>query len=274
MTNRRGPVLPRFALLGLLTFGLVAPVSTAAAPVHPATGPANVVAAPGDADIKLTQVASGLSKPVFLTHAGDNSGRLFIVEKTGRIRILKNGAVSSTPFLAIPSQVSAGYEQGLLGLAFHPSFTVNRKLYVNFTDTAGDTIVREYRTCSSNPNAVCTSTARLILKIDQPHTNHNGGMLAFGPDGYLYIFMGDGGGTGDPLGNGQKLTTLLGKVLRIDVNGTTSTTPYRIPSSNPFVGVAGWDEIWQYGLRNPWRASFDRQTGDMWIADVGQGTWE
>jgi glucose/arabinose dehydrogenase len=275
MTNLRGASALRPALLGLVALGLLAPVPAVAAPADPATAPTVVAAAPGDAKIKLTQVASGLSQPLFLTHAGDGSGRLFIVEKTGRIKILKNGQVLGTPFLAIPRQVSSGYEQGLLGLAFHPGFKTNRKLYVNFTDTAGDTVIREYRTCSTNPNVVCMSTARLILKIDQPHANHNGGMLAFGPDGFLYIGMGDGGSAGDPSGNGQKLSTLLGKMLRIDINGTSGTKPYRIPSSNPFAGdIPGFDAIWQYGLRNPWRFSFDRSTGDLWIADVGQGLWE
>jgi glucose/arabinose dehydrogenase len=274
MPHIRGAAVSRLALLAVVLGAVIAPLPAAAAPVLPKASTPTVAAAPGDAQIKLTLVAPGLSKPLFMTHANDNSGRLFIVEKTGRIRIYRNGVLFGTPFLSITGAVSSGYEQGLLGLAFHPNYAINRKLYVNFTDRAGDTIIREYRACSTNQNVVCTSTARQIMKIAQPEPNHNGGMLAFGPDGYLYIGSGDGGGTGDPNENGQKLTTLLGKILRIDINGTTSTRPYRIPSSNPFVGVAGWDEIWQYGARNPWRFSFDRANGNLWIADVGQGDWE
>ena len=232
------------------------------------------LAAPTDAHIRLALRASGLSSPVFATSARDGTGRLFIVEQTGRIRIYRNGAVLSTPFLSIASQVSGGFEQGLLGLAFHPSFKTNHKLYVDFTDLNGDTVIREYRVSSTNSNVVATSTARTILKVAQPYDNHNGGMLAFGPDGYLYIGLGDGGSGGDPGNRAQNKDSLLGKILRIDVNGTTSTTNYRNPSSNPFVGVAGRNEIWQYGLRNPWRFSFDRANGSLWIGDVGQGSWE
>jgi glucose/arabinose dehydrogenase len=231
-------------------------------------------AAPTDAHVRLSLRASGLSAPVFVTSAKDGTGRLFIVEQGGRIRIYKNGAVQGTPFLSITSQVSKGSEQGLLGLAFHPDFATNRKLYVNFTDVNGDTIIRQYRTSSTNPNVVATSSAVTILKVAQPYDNHNGGMLAFGPDGYLYIGLGDGGSGGDPGNRAQSKDTLLGKILRIDVNGTTSTTRYRNPSSNPFVGVPGRDEIWQFGLRNPWRFSFDRANGNLWIGDVGQDAWE
>ncbi len=233
-----------------------------------------VVGAPTDARIRLALSASGLSKPVFLVSARDGTGRLFIVEQTGRVRIYVNGAVLSTSFLSIGSQVSKGSEQGLLGLAFHPGYRTNRKLYVNFTDLNGDTVIREYRASSTNPNVVATSTARTILKVGQPYDNHNGGMLAFGPDGYLYIGLGDGGSGGDPGNRAQNKDSLLGKILRIDINGTTSTTNYRNPSSNPYVGVAGRNEIWQIGMRNPWRFSFDRANGNLWIGDVGQGSWE
>jgi glucose/arabinose dehydrogenase len=232
-----------------------------------------VAAAPSDARIKLTLRASGLTKPVFVTSAHDGSGRLFIVEQTGRIKIY-DGHVHATPFLNLAGKVTTGGEQGLLGLAFHPNFKTNRKLYVNFTNLNGTTVIREYRVSASNPNVVDPSTKRLILKIYQPYANHNGGMLAFGPDGYLYIGMGDGGSAGDPGGRAQSTATLLGKLLRIDVNGTSGTRHYRIPTSNPFVGVTGLDEIWQVGLRNPWRWSFDRSTHDLWIGDVGQGDWE
>jgi len=231
-------------------------------------------AAPADAQIKLTLVASGLSSPVFVTSAQDGTGRLFIVEQTGRIRIYANGSVLSTPFLDLEGKVSGGSEQGLLGLAFHPNFETTHKLYVNYTNLAGDTIIREYRTYAGNPNRVNPATGRLILKIGQPYENHNGGMLAFGPDGFLYIGMGDGGAGGDPGNRAQNKESLLGKMLRIGINGTSGSKNYKVPGSNPYVGTFGWDPIWQIGLRNPWRWSFDRQTGDLWIGDVGQNEWE
>jgi glucose/arabinose dehydrogenase len=232
------------------------------------------IAAPTDAHIKLALRASGLTKPVYVTSAHDDTGRLFIVEQTGRIKIYKNGQILSTPFLNIAGQVSGGYEQGLLGLAFHPSFKTNHKLYVNFTDVNGNTVIREYRVSSTNSNVVATSTARTILRITQPYDNHNGGMLAFGPDGYLYIGMGDGGSGGDPGNRAQNPGVLLGKILRININGSTSTKGYLIPSTNPYVGKTGADEIWQLGVRNPWRFSFDRANGNLWIGDVGQSAWE
>jgi glucose/arabinose dehydrogenase len=256
-----------------LTTGVIA-VPLVADAKDTGSTPAAVLAAPSDAHIRLRLIASGLSKPVFATTANDGSGRIFIVEKTGKIKILKNGVVRSTPFLNISSEVSKGSEQGLLGLAFHPQFKSNRKLYVNFTNLAGDTVIREYRASTSNPNVVSTSTKRRILKIAQPFANHNGGMLAFGPDGYLYIGMGDGGGAGDPGNRAQNPSVLLGKMLRIDINRTTSTTAYVNPATNPYVGIAGRDELWQIGLRNPWRFSFDKITGDLWIGDVGQGRYE
>ena len=239
------------------------------------SGPAAaVLAAPGDAHIRLGLRASGLTKPVYVTSARDGTGRMFIVEQTGRIKILKNGHILAPPFLSLAGKVSGGGEQGLLGLAFHPSFKMNRKLYVDYTNLSGNTVIAEYKVSATNPNVVNPSSKRVILKISQPYDNHNGGMLAFGPDGYLYVGMGDGGGTGDPGNRAQNTATLLGKMLRIDVNGTTAAHNYRIPSSNPYVGVAGADEIWQIGLRNPWRWSFDRATGDLWIGDVGQNGYE
>ena len=240
----------------------------------PFTGGSTPLAAPGPGTIALQLRASGLSKPVFLTTPRDGSGRLFIVEQTGRIKIFKDSKLLTTPFLSITGSVSKGGEQGLLGLAFHPDFKTNRKLYVNFTDLNGDTVIRQYRTSSTNPNVVATSSARTVLKIAQPYDNHNGGMIAFGPDGYLYIGMGDGGSGGDPGNRAQNTGSLLGKMLRINVNGTTSTRGYLIPSTNPYVGRTGLDEIWQIGLRNPWRFSFDRSTGSLWIGDVGQNSWE
>lgn len=228
---------------------------------------------PGAVSLGLKPVGSGFASPVLVTNAGDASDRLFVVEQPGYVRNLASGP-SGTPFLDIQARVVFGGERGLLGLAFHPSFETNHKFYVNYT-RAGDgaTVVDEYRV-TTNPSVVSTSTRRQILAIAQPYTNHNGGGLAFGPDGYLYVGMGDGGSGGDPEERAQNINSLLGKMLRIDVNGTSSGKQYRIPPSNPYVGRIGLDEIWSIGLRNPWRWSFDRLTGDLWIADVGQGSWE
>ena len=227
-------------------------------------------------DVALRPVASGFDHPILLTNAGDGSGRRFVVEQTGYVRTIVNGAPSGTPFVNVNSRVVCCGERGLLGLAFHPSFKTNGKLYVNYTRSGdGATVIDEYRV-TSNPNNVDeAATRRQLLVIGQPYTNHNGGMIAFGRDGYLYIGMGDGGSGGDPQDRAQNLNSLLGKMLRIDVNGTSSGKAYRIPSSNPWAGAtAGLDEIWARGLRNPWRWSFDRITGDLWIADVGQGRYE
>lgn len=215
--------------------------------------------------ISLTRVAGGFSQPVAITHAGDGSGRLFIVEQGGTVRIVRNGVVAPTPFLNITSQVTpGGGEQGLLGLAFPPGFTARGTFYVNYTNrtAVGNTVIARF---GLGPSAdLADSASRLeLLTIEQPFANHNGGQLAFGPDSLLYIGTGDGGSGGDPLGNGQSLTTLLGKLLRIDVLGATA--PYAIPAGNPFA-----NEVWAYGLRNPWRFSFDRLTGDLYLADVGQ----
>ena len=224
--------------------------------------------------IGLTSIATGLSNPVLVTESPDSSGRLFIVEQTGRIRIVKHGSVLATPFLDIHTLVSGGGEQGLLGLAFHPSFATNGRFYVDYTDTSGNTVVAEYRISPSNHDVTSYPSRRVLLGIAQPYANHNGGMLAFGPDGDLYVGLGDGGSAGDPGNRAQSVSTLLGKLLRIDVNGTDGTHQYRIPSSNPYVGRTGRDEIWDLGLRNPWRFSFDRTTGDLWIGDVGQDRYE
>jgi glucose/arabinose dehydrogenase len=261
-----GTALALMLLAGTASVAVGRPVAVDAAPQ-------GALAVPGPGSVVLQLRASGLSNPVFVTSTRDSTGRLFIVEQTGRIRIYQGGNVLTTPFLSIAG-LAGGYEQGLLGLAFHPSYASNRKLYVNLTNAAGDTLIREYRASSTNPNVVDTATARNVLKISQPYANHNGGMLAFGPDGYLYIGMGDGGSGGDPGNRAQSTNTLLGKMLRINVNGTTSTRGYLIPSTNPYVGKTGLDEIWQIGLRNPWRFSFDRANGNLWIGDVGQGAWE
>jgi glucose/arabinose dehydrogenase len=221
--------------------------------------------------LSLRQVAGGFEAPLLVTNAGDGSGRLFVVEQVGRIRVVRDGPPKAEPFLDITTLVTAGGEQGLLGLAFHPEFASNGRFFVNYTDTSGDTVVAEYRAPGGSDRAH-PGSARVLLRIDQPYSNHNGGALVFGPDGFLYIGMGDGGSGGDPHGNGQRLNTLLGKLLRIDVDGGR---PYGIPEDNPFVERSGArPEIWAYGLRNPWRLAFDRATGDLWIGDVGQGEQE
>jgi glucose/arabinose dehydrogenase len=215
-------------------------------------------------------VVSGLSSPLNLQSAPGDRDRLYVVEQGGRIRIVRGGQLQSTPFLDLSGRISSGGEQGLLGLAFHPQFATNRRFFVNYTDRAGDTHVSEFQATSADQ--ADPASERLLLFVAQPFANHNGGGLAFGRDGKLYIGLGDGGSGGDPLGNGQSLGTLLGKMLRIDVD---SGTPYAIPSDNPFVGSPGaLPEIWAYGLRNPFRFSFDRSNGDLYIGDVGQNRVE
>lgn len=225
----------------------------------------------------VSKIVGGLAAPTFVTNAGDS--RLFVVEKTGRIRILKriNGTwqVKGT-FLDLRGKVSLGGEQGVLGLAFAPDYPSSGRLYVSYTNTSGDSIINEYR--RSTKSKANPSSARRVLKVNQPFANHNGGWIGFrGGDGHnLYIGFGDGGDADDPFGNGQDKNTLLGKMLRIDPRDPDGVGPkrYSIPASNPFVGVAGRDEIFSYGLRNPWRNSFDPATGDMWIGDVGQNVYE
>jgi glucose/arabinose dehydrogenase len=222
-------------------------------------------------EIRLARVVGGLEAPVYVTHAGDRSGRLFVVEQAGVIRIIRDGRLLPRPFLDISARVISGGEMGLLSVAFHPRFAANGRFFVNYTAN-GDrlhTVIAEYRVSDDDAN-VAGRTERVLLTIDQPYRNHNGGLNLFGPDSMLYIGMGDGGSGGDPHNNGQRLDTLLGKMLRIDVDGGT---PYRVPSDNPFVGRPGArGEIWAYGLRNPWRFSFDRRR--LFLADVGQNAWE
>ena len=243
-------------------------------PASPAPAPPRLPFDPASFRLELEPVTGGLAQPVLVTHAGDGSGRLFVVERRGTIRVIAGGAVLPQPFLDVRSLVrAAGLEQGLLGLAFHPRFAENGRFFAAYTanNSTADNTVAEYRV-SSDPNRADPDTGRVLLAIPDFASNHNGGMLAFGPDGYLYVSTGDGGGGGDPQRNGQKLTTLLGKILRLDVDGGES---YVIPPGNPFVGRPdARPEIWAYGLRNPWRAGFDRLTGDLWIADAGQNAWE
>ncbi|HEX6307871.1 MAG TPA: PQQ-dependent sugar dehydrogenase [Longimicrobiales bacterium] len=222
------------------------------------------------AGIEAVPVTAGLEAPVHLA-APPGDDRLFVVEQAGRVRIIENGTLLPTPFLDITANVSFGGERGLFSMAFDPDFASTGHFWVNYTDNAGDTRVERYRV-SSDPAIADPTSAVLVLAVDQPYTNHNGGQLAFGPDGMLYIGMGDGGSGGDPQGHGQNASTLLGALLRIDVR---STLPYRIPPDNPYVGsTSARPEIWAIGLRNPWRFSFDAESGRLFIADVGQGDWE
>jgi glucose/arabinose dehydrogenase len=226
--------------------------------------------------IRLDVMAGGLNAPLAVVNAGDGSGRLFVVEQAGRIRIVRNGAVVDPPFLDIRDRIASGGERGLLGLAFAPLYPTDPRLFVDYTDLDGNTVVSSFRVPVTSPNRADTDSERVLLQVDQPFPNHNGGGLAFGPDGDLYIGMGDGGSGGDPLGNGQSLTTRLGKILRIRPGAPGPSGPaYTIPPDNPFADdPSAKPEIFAYGLRNPWRLSFDRTTGDLWIGDVGQGTWE
>ncbi|MGB5048962.1 MAG: PQQ-dependent sugar dehydrogenase [Caldilineaceae bacterium] len=226
--------------------------------------------------IALTTVANGLASPVDMADPNDGSGRLFVVEQAGRVRILRNGQPDATPLLDITDRVRCCGERGLLGIALPPGFSQKGYFYLNYTtDTAGrlQTRVSRFR-LGADTDIADPNSEQIVLAYDQPYNNHNGGGLAFGPDGYLYIGVGDGGSGGDPQNRAQNLGDILGKMLRIDVE-TGSPAAYTVPPSNPFVGQPNiLSEIWAYGLRNPWRYSFDQQTGDLFIADVGQNAWE
>lgn len=226
-----------------------------------------------DVQITLDEViATGFSIPIQVTNAGDGTRRLFVVEQSGKIRIIKENSVLSTPFLDLSTQVVCCGERGLLGLAFHPAYGSNGYFYINYTRISdGATVIARYQRSVSNADLADPNSQQILLVISQPYTNHNGGQVAFGKDGYLYIGMGDGGSGGDPQNYAQNINSLLGKMLRIDVDHGSS---YAIPAGNPFIGTDGLDEIWALGLRNPWRFSFDRQTGDQYIGDVGQNLWE
>ncbi len=225
-----------------------------------------------DVDIELFK--NGFSSPLGIKNAGDE--RLFIVEQGGRIKILNADAtINPDPFLNISSIISSGGERGLLGLAFHPDYANNGYFFVYYTNNSGDTQVARYTVDGSDPDLADPASALLIIDADQPYSNHNGGCIQFGADGYLYIGLGDGGSGGDPGNRAQNLQTLLGKMLRIDIDNTEGGNNYAIPSDNPFLGDPdALDEIWAYGLRNPWRFSFDSETDELWIADVGQNQIE
>ncbi len=250
---------------------LVAVLTTASAaaqePLSCRAGPA----VDGTPMLTAIVVATGLDSPVALVVPEGDLERLYVVEQPGRIRTIEQGAVSEAAFLDLTDRVVAGGERGLLGLAFHPTFAESGRLFVNYTGLGGETRISEFR-LSDDPARADPTSERIVLRVAQPFSNHNGGDLAFGPDGMLYIALGDGGGAGDPRGNGQNLGTPLGSVLRIGVDGEE---PFEVPDDNPFVSRHDvFPAIWAYGLRNPWRISFDRETGDLYIGDVGQGRVE
>ena len=216
-------------------------------------------------------VTSGLSSPVYLTAPTGDTARLFVVEQSGQIRIVQHGQLLPAAFLDIHTRLVSGGEQGLLSVAFHPNYATNGYFYVNYTDLNGDTRVERYTVSAADSNLADTATHKLIIFIPQPYTNHNGGLVMFGADGMFYIGMGDGGSGGDPQNRAQSPDSLLGKLLRIDVD---AGDPYAIPAGNPFATSGGAKEIWALGLRNPWRFAFDRSAGLLYIGDVGQGAWE
>ncbi len=241
-----------------------------ASPVPPTAAPEPVRSLPDASGYTWAQVAGGLTRPLGLANAGDE--RLFIIEQRGVIRVFSEGQLLEQPFLDIRDRVvDQANEQGLLGLAFHPGYAQNGYFYVNYTGQGGGTLISRFEVSAEDPHRADPGSEFVLLSFNQPFRNHNGGALAFGPDGYLYIGTGDGGSGGDPQGNGQRLDTLLGKILRLDVD---SAEPYAIPPDNPLAGGGGRAEIWAYGLRNPWRLSFDPLSGDLYLGDVGQNAWE
>ncbi len=226
--------------------------------------------------VAVAVTASGLASPVDVTNAGDASGRLFVAEQAGRIRIVKDGALLARPFLDISARIASGGERGLLGVVFHPHYPTDPRFFVDYTDLDGNTVVSQFRVSATDPDVADPVSETVLLHVAQPYANHNGGAVQFGPDGMLYIALGDGGSEGDPQGNGQRLDTLLAKILRIDVDtAPASGATDVVPPDNPFLATAGAKpEIWLTGLRNPWRMRFDGATGDLWIGDVGQDKWE
>ncbi|MFN8375141.1 MAG: PQQ-dependent sugar dehydrogenase [Anaerolineae bacterium] len=260
-----------------LTLGLVVAFALSSIVFAQDEVPTTRDSAPDGAHYQWVQMASGFDRPIGVTNAGDGSQRVFMWEQSGRIWIMQDGTLLDQPFLDISNLLSSevfsgGYsERGLLGLAFHPDYAENGIFFVHYSDVNGNTVIARYSVSADDPNQADAGSAQIILQVEQPFPNHNGGQIAFGPDGYLYIGLGDGGNQGDPYGNGQNVSVLLGKILRIDINAQT----YTIPDDNPLLSnTAARAEIWALGLRNPWRFSFDRATGDLYIADVGQNQWE
>ena len=281
------PIVLLFAFL-LLAAGCTAPKDSGGTTTSPSTSTSQPAPAtptgtsPAQGSFKFTEVVTGLENTVYVTHAGDGSGRLFVVEQVGRIRIVKDGVLFAAPFLDIRSLVASGGERGLLSVAFHPQYETNGMFIVDYTRSGsgadvGDTVIARYKVSAVDSHIADPASAEVLLVIDQPQGNHNGGLVTFGPDGMLYVGSGDGGNAADvgpghaPEGNGQNLETHLGKILRIDV---TAPGPYKVPSDNPNLGSTAKKEIWAYGMRNPWRFSFDRATGDLYVGDVGQNAWE
>lgn len=254
--------------LGAVVRGVISVLLLLLLGCSPASGPGE-----GWPQIGLQKVVDGLERPLYVTHAGDGSGRLYILEQPGWVRVLEDGRLLETPFLDLTDRVlSRGNEQGLLGLAFSPDFRESGIFYIHYTGRPdGRTVLSRFRLRDGDPRRGDAASEEVLLTVEQPYANHNGGALLFGPDGYLYLALGDGGSAGDPGNHAQDLGSLLGKILRLDVS---QPGPYRIPPDNPFVGGQGREEIWAYGLRNPWRISFDRATGDLYIADVGQNAIE
>jgi glucose/arabinose dehydrogenase len=244
-------------------------VPATASPAPPTEEPSAAAA------LQLEVVADGLRGPVDVVAADDGTDRIFVVQQEGQIRVVRDGALVDQPFLDIAERISAGGERGLLGLALHPDFPEDPRFFVDYTDVDGDTVISSF-TQSLDADSADPESERVLMRIGQPFPNHNGGAVVFGADGMLYIAMGDGGSAGDPQGNGQRLDTHLGKILRIDVDVPAGRDPaYAIPPDNPFVETSdALPEIWHLGVRNPWRIRFDAPTGDLWIGDVGQGAWE
>jgi glucose/arabinose dehydrogenase len=244
-----------------------------------AGAPAAATFSPDATTVALEVVVEGLQQPLFVTHAGDGSGRIFVLEKRGIVHLLEGNSLAPTPFLNIEDRVrSSGFEQGLLGMAFAPDFVESGFFFVYYTDQSGATLLSRFAVDGSEAEQADPGSEFLVLRMEQPAANHNGGMIAFGPDGYLYVGPGDGGGANDRFNHGQNPNTLLGAMLRLDVTSNPDV-PYTVPDDNPWVeaqlnGSEVLDEIWAIGLRNPWRFSFDRVTGDLWIADVGQNRIE
>ncbi len=281
---------PSPAVTGDASAGASAPLAASASPGSTpfATGPVGttslpptspaasvVAAAVGPAPAVQVQRVASVPSALAIANAHDGTNRIFVASQSGQVWVVINGQRSASPVLDIADRITSGGERGLLGLAFHPRFPGDPRLFVDYTDRSGNTVVSSFAVVGGGSGPVDPASERVVVRQVQPYPNHNGGALAFGPDGFLYIALGDGGSGGDPQGNGQRLDTLLGKILRLDVDSASGGRAYGIPTDNPFVAQPGArPEIWLTGLRNPWRFGFDRASGDLWIGDVGQDRWE